>query len=154
MASQLVSGDANGWNNPAFVSATYAWGRDEIFTVNQNADVVALYERTAVGNAPPVRRLQGPATNLVAPYAIIVDSAHDELLVSNYFGNSITVYPRTARSDTPPIRSLVGGATQLDHPTDLVVDNAHDELLVANEAGSVTAYSCSSERRRRRAAGK
>jgi DNA-binding beta-propeller fold protein YncE len=103
---------------------------------------VTVYNRTASGNAPPIRTLAGAATGLKSPIGVVVDTVNNELLVANFGDDSVTVYSRTASGDTPPIRRLAGPTTGLHDPDSLAVDTVNNELLVVNVSdNSVTVYS-------------
>ena len=51
--------------------------REVLFAVNQASNNIKVYERTATGDQAPVRIIAGPATTLIAPHGIAVDSRGD-----------------------------------------------------------------------------
>ena len=86
-----------------------AWGQQELFVANFDANSITVYSRTATGDTAPIRTLAGVATGLKGPVGLVVDTANDELVVSNATNNSITVYSRTASgSVAPPPESWSG----------------------------------------------
>jgi 6-phosphogluconolactonase (cycloisomerase 2 family) len=125
---------------PVTVSPAHIVVPEELFVLRH--DKIEAYDRTATGDAAPIRTVLGPNTGLFDTAGIAVDVPNGELLAVNSSLKSITVYPRTANGDAAPIRKLSGAATGLEFPTGVVVDTEHAELLVANNAGnSITVYS-------------
>jgi hypothetical protein len=120
---------------------------NELFVVNDppSGPFITVHNRTAGGNATPLRTLGGAATGLNDPGGITLDLTHDELFVANGLGNSVTVYARTANGNATPLRTLSGAATGLDVPRGLALDLIHDELFVVNnlppQSPSITVYS-------------
>jgi DNA-binding beta-propeller fold protein YncE len=102
---------------------------------------IAVYSRTAQGDAAPRRVIRGPRTELSLPMKVFVDTVHNELFVANSGGNSILVFSRTANGDTAPIRKIQGPATGLKKPVGLFVDTKNDEVWATNpEEHSAMAY--------------
>lgn len=101
---------------------------DELVVANFEGDSITVYPRTADGNTPPLRSLQGPATGLDLLISVTVDLVHDELLVANRNG-FIRVYPRTATGNVAPVRSIQGPATGFHG---LAADLVHDELVASD----------------------
>ncbi|HYR84607.1 MAG TPA: hypothetical protein VE422_11065 [Terriglobia bacterium] len=102
---------------------------------------IAIYPRTAQGNAVPRRVIRGPKTELSLPMKVFVDIARNELFVANSGTNSILVFSRTANGDVAPIRKIQGPATGLKKPVGLVVDTKNDEVWATNpEDHSATVY--------------
>jgi DNA-binding beta-propeller fold protein YncE len=114
-----------------------AWAQVEVFVTNYLGDSVTTYSRTARGFRVPLRIIGGPATGLLAPAGIAVDTVNNEILVANI--SSITVYSLTANGDAAPLRTISGDATGLAQPIGLAVDTMRNEILVAN-ASSITVY--------------
>lgn len=139
-----------------------AWGlslspaRNEIAVSVEHESAVYIYRRGAEGFERPLRRLQGPATQMADPHGVSLDAVNGEIAVANH-GNvnsrrvvneqtsspdaksggrflppSVTFYPATADGDTKPVRVLQGDRTQLDWPMGIDVDTVHDEIAVAN----------------------
>ena len=117
-----------------------AWGEDELFVANFDANSITVYSRTASGDVAPTGTLAGAATGLSGPIGVVVDTVNDELMVTNLNNNSVTVYSRAARGNTAPIRTLAGGSTSLQLPFGVAVDVVNNEFAVAN-ASSITVYS-------------
>jgi hypothetical protein len=121
----------------------------ELFLSVQYPPQVAVYSKTASGDAKPRRLLQGPKTRFSDVHGIAIDSKNKLLYVNNW-GNvsdykvagsgrfelpSISVYPTTADGDTAPLRMIQGTKTQLDWPGAMSVDTESGDLYVANDMG-------------------
>ena len=110
------------------------------------------------GNVAPLRIISGPATGLLNPSGLAVDTVNNEILVANIGSitadsSSITVYSRTANGDAAPLRTISGAATGLAQPIGLAVDTVNNEVLVATmkpqlhhglqpDGGSATSCRC------------
>jgi hypothetical protein len=102
---------------------------------------IAVYARTARGDASPVRVISGPATRLNWPAQIFFDETRDELFVANDGDHSVLVFSATAAGDAAPVRVIKGTGTGLDNPTGVWVDAMHDEIVVSNMGNhSATVY--------------
>jgi hypothetical protein len=139
---RTITGPGTGLREPGRIIVDTV--HDEIFVANQGfgSDSITVYARSASGNAAPIRTLAGPATGLVAPLDIVLDSVHDELIVggggasTEILPTKVTVYSRTASGNTAPLRTLVvgdgvaptGGVAGV---SGVFVDTVHDELVVA-----------------------
>jgi 6-phosphogluconolactonase (cycloisomerase 2 family) len=121
----------------------------ELFLSVQYPPQVAVYSKTATGDAKPVRILEGPKTHFSDVHGIAIDSKNKLLYVTNW-GNvsdykvagsgrfeppSISVYPATADGDTAPLRVIQGPKTQLDWPGAMSVDSDTGDLYIANDMG-------------------
>ena len=137
---------------------TFPWGiavdtvNNEIIVSNvpDNSDItlndyITVYDRTANGNAPPLRTISGTSTGLNGPYGIAIDAVNNEIIVANAWNNSITIYNITANGDTAPIRTISGSSTGLVSPFGITVDTVNNEIYVSNESlpnfDSITVYS-------------
>src|SRR6185295_18658607 len=107
-----------------------AWAQVEVFVTNYLGDSVTSYSRTTRGFLVPLRTISGPATGLLAPAGVVVDTVNNEILVANM--SSITVYSLMATGDAAPLRTISGPATGLAEPIGLAVDTVHGEVLVSN----------------------
>jgi DNA-binding beta-propeller fold protein YncE len=102
---------------------------------------ITVYERTARGDAKPVRVIRGPATKLNWPAQIFFDQARDELFVANDGDHSVLVFGGMAAGDAAPVRVIKGPGTGLANPTGVWVDAANDEVVVSNMGNhSATIY--------------
>jgi DNA-binding beta-propeller fold protein YncE len=102
---------------------------------------ITVYDRTAQGDARPLRIIQGPATQLNWPAQIFFDAERDELFVANDGDHSLLVFAATATGDAAPIRIIRGAKTGLSNPTGVWVDAAHDEVVASNMGNhSATVY--------------
>ena len=96
-----------------------------------SAPSIHVFSSNAIGDAAPIRTIAGPATELVAPFAITIDTVNAELYVSDFFGSAVLVFPLAADGNTAPIRKLVDGPNSLLRwPRQLVVDTVNDEIIV------------------------
>ncbi len=89
------------------------------------------------------RSIVGPATGLLYPLGIAVDSVNNELFVSNDdhsgAGYSITVYSLStlgAGGNVTPVRTITGSATRLSSPAGIAV--VGNEIYVVNYDGFAT----------------
>lgn len=102
---------------------------------------ITVYDRTARGDAPPLRVIQGPKTRLNWPAQMYFDAQHDELFVANDGDHSILVFSATADGDAAPIRAIGGPRTSLANPTGVWVDTVHDEVVASSMGNhSATVY--------------
>src|SRR5207237_206133 len=60
---------------------------------------VLVYKKTAKGNDPPIRRLEGPRTGLADPHGIAVDSKRGLIFVANH-GNFLPTSASTGRLES------------------------------------------------------
>jgi DNA-binding beta-propeller fold protein YncE len=93
---------------------------------------ITVYRRTAQGDTPPLRVIQGPKTLLNYPVAVAMDSDHGELFVANDTTSQILVFKADANGDVAPVRMLGGPKTGIKNPTGLAVDAKNQELWVTN----------------------
>lgn len=102
---------------------------------------ITVYERTARGDAKPLRVIEGAATRLNWPGQMYFDATHDELFVANDGDHSILVFRGTDSGNATPIRVIKGAKTGLANPTGVWVDVAHQEVVVSNMSNhSATVY--------------
>jgi len=107
---------------------------------------ITVHSRLAQDNAPPVRVIRGPKTELNLPMKIFVDTVHNEIFVANSGTSAILVFSRTADGDVAPIRKLQGPATRLKRPVGLFVDVKNNELWATNpEEHNATVYTRTAE---------
>ncbi len=139
--------------------------RNELFIASQHNSAVAVWPKTAEGEEPPIRLLQGDRTRLANPTGMAFFKAKDQLFVANhgqvssrtgrpnannrpldddqavpgsgrFVEPSINVYDRGASGDTPPLRVIQGSRTQLNWPAAIAIDDRNGELYVANDIGN------------------
>jgi DNA-binding beta-propeller fold protein YncE len=102
---------------------------------------ISVYPRTASGDTPPLRVIQGSNTQLNWPTALTMDPEHGELFAVNDPTDSVTVYKADAAGDVAPIRVIKGPKTGLKNPTGVFADLTNNELWVANYGNhSATVY--------------
>jgi DNA-binding beta-propeller fold protein YncE len=107
---------------------------------------ITVHRRTAKGDEPPVRVIEGARTQLNWPAGIVVDERRGEVFVANDIGNSILVFRADAAGNVAPIRALKGPETALASPVGLFLDTKNDELWVANYGNhALTVYSPTAE---------
>lgn len=93
---------------------------------------IAIYSRTAQGDAPPLRVIQGPQTRLNLPLGIARDPRTGQIVVANSGGDSVLFLDRDASGDVAPVRVLKGPATNLKAPTGVLIDTKRNELWVTS----------------------
>ena len=122
---------------------------DELFIVNYkvaDGGSITVFPRTASGNVPPLRTIQGPLTGFNNPQGLGLDLVHDELVVANSrFGTAspgeLLFFRRIDSGDPAPIRQIGGPNTGLCNPIGLSLDLVNDEILVGNAHASTNACS-------------
>lgn len=95
---------------------------------------ITVYPRTASGDTPPLRVIQGPQSQLDWPTAMAVHPERGELFVANDTGDSVLVFRTNAEGDAAPTRVLKGPNTLIKNPTGLALDLKNNELWVTNFA--------------------
>ena len=93
---------------------------------------ITVYSRTAQFDAPPLRIIQGPNTQLNWPTALAMDSDRGELYVANDTTDSILVFKGDANGDVAPIRVLKGPRTLVKNPIGVAVDLKNQEFWVTS----------------------
>ena len=102
---------------------------------------ISIYALDAKGDAPPLRVIQGPKTQLNWPGTMSLDPETGDLYVANDVGNSVLVFRGTDSGDVGPARILRGNRTGLSSPVGVFVDAKNKELWVANLGNaSATVY--------------
>ncbi len=110
------------------------------------APSITVYDRTASGDTPPLRKIEGPRTGLNWPAGIAVDPNRGELFIANDTGNAVLVFSADASGDVAPIRVISGPDTALESPGGIFLDTTNDELWVSNYGNhSLTVYPPESE---------
>lgn len=93
---------------------------------------VTVYSRTARGDAPPLRTIQGSHTRLNQPLGIIRDPVTGDIVVANTGDDSVLFFAIDANGDAAPRRVIRGAATELNGPTGVAIDGGHKELWVTS----------------------
>ena len=107
---------------------------------------ITVYEKTASGDAAPVRVIEGPRTRLNWPTGIAIDPDNGDIYVANDTTHSILVFDADASGDTAPSRVIIGSNTGLQNPTGIVLDKEHGEMWVANFGNhTATAFGLTAE---------
>ncbi len=102
------------------------------------APSITVYALDAKGDAAPVRKIEGPKTQLNWPAQIYLDEEHDELFVANDVGDSVLVFRASDNGDAAPVRVIKGPKTWVKNPTGIFVDTKNQELVVANMGSHAT----------------
>ena len=121
----------------------WPWGREYGIpgSGSHQEPSISVHALTAKGNDKPLRRIQGPKTQLNWPTGIAFHPERREIYVANDMGPSILVFDADASGDVAPKRVLKGTRTKLANPTSVALDLKNKELWVANFGGhSATAY--------------
>lgn len=123
--------------------ANWPWGREYAVPGSgwHQEPSITVHALGAKGNDRPLRKIQGPTTQLNWPTGIAFDPDRREIFVANDMGPSILVFDADASGDVAPKRVLKGAKTKLANPTSVALDRTNGELWVANFGGhSATAY--------------
>lgn len=90
---------------------------------------ILTFAGTASGNAPPLRSIEGAATNLSVVNAVAYDPVHETIYVAeggyNAVPPNVLVFPRTADGNVAPSRMISGGNTTIGYPIGVAVTYAH-----------------------------
>ncbi len=113
-------------------SIVYDEIHDEIVVPQQFAQAILTFRGSAKGEEPPVRVIQGPLTQLIAPDRLTLDPVNNEIYVPE--GDSVLVFPREANGNVAPKRVLRGPDTKLGASA-VAVDPVHNLLIVAGSSG-------------------
>jgi hypothetical protein len=107
---------------------------NRLFVANQGASSVVIFETasTKTGNVTPDRTISGPATLLVSPVDVALDSGRNLLYVAD--GSNIFAFAAasTVNGNTPPVRTIGVGFV----PAAIFLDQTNDRLFVANSTGN------------------
>ena len=111
---------------------TYDSKREEILVPNCVAHPqIAVFARSADGNAPRTRAIEGQDTMLGRTmHGIDYDEGRDEIVVPQQFGQAILVFKGSAAGETRPIRVIQGSKTMLTALDRLAVDSVNHEIYV------------------------
>src|SRR3990172_9830856 len=108
---------------------TYDAIRDEIVVPQAFSQAILTFRGGANGEEAPLRVIQGPLTQLVAPDRLALDPVHNEIFVLER--GFLLVYPREASGNVAPIRRLEGSNTGISGFSFVAVDSIHDLLIYA-----------------------
>jgi DNA-binding beta-propeller fold protein YncE len=97
-----------------------------------DAPSITVYPAAAEGEVPPIRKIQGAATQLNWPTGIDLDPVSHEIAVANNGDNSVLLFPRTGTGEIKPARIIRGARTGIDRPMAVAIDSKNSELWVAN----------------------
>jgi DNA-binding beta-propeller fold protein YncE len=111
---------------------TYDSKREEILVPNCVAHPqIAVFARTADGNAPRTRAIEGQDTMLGRTmHGIDYDESRDEIVVPQQFGQAILIFKGSASGEQRPIRVIQGSKTMLTALDRLAVDSVNHEIYV------------------------
>lgn len=84
---------------------------NEVAASSDLANAVYVYPRTANGDVPPLRKIQGDKTQILYPEAVFIDTVNNELVVNNRGDKSILFFSRTANGNVAPLRVIRGRDT-------------------------------------------
>jgi hypothetical protein len=107
---------------------------NRLFVANKGASSVVVFENanTRTGNVTPDRTISGPATLLVTPIDVALDSGRNLLYVAD--GSNIFAFAgaSTINGNAPPVRTIGVGFVA----SAIFFDQANDRLFVADETGN------------------
>jgi len=72
----------------------------------QTTHPLSVFASDASGTDAPLRRLEGPATQLMTPAFGVYEPGEDVIYVSDFYGEAVRVYPARAGGDVAPLRVL------------------------------------------------
>ena len=124
----------------ANVRIGYDTKREQILAPNCVAHPqIAIFARTANGQASTVRRIEGQTTLLGrTQHSISYDEVHDEIVVPQPFAGAVLVFPGGASGEIPPSRIIQGPKTGLVLSDVLTIDGVHGEYFVpAGQASGI-----------------
>ena len=101
---------------------------DEIVLPQNIGQAILTFRGGANGEEAPIRMIQGPKTQLIAPNRVEVDAVHNEIFVPE--DDHVLVFPREANGDVAPLRILRGPDTRLGADA-VAVDPVHNLLIVS-----------------------
>jgi DNA-binding beta-propeller fold protein YncE len=93
---------------------------------------ITVHARTANGDVPPLRVIQGPQTQLNQPDGMTRDPVSGEIVVANTGDDSIVFFAKDAQGNASPTRVLKGPLTKLKGPVGVTIDPVKNELWVAS----------------------
>jgi hypothetical protein len=97
---------------------------------------IAVFARTANGNAQTVRRIEGQGTMLGrTQHSVFYDEFHDEIVIPQPFAGAVLTFPGAANGETPPLRIIQGPKTGLALNDVMTVDPVHNEYFVPRGQG-------------------
>jgi hypothetical protein len=121
--------------------------RDELLAVNGTTATIDFYSRLgdiygrrSERRLDSLRKLGGPATNMISPSAVAVDTAHGEIFVADRGANQILVFDWRARDNAAPRRVLSGGSTSIFEPAAISYLPSSDQIEVVNGDGDVLRF--------------
>ena len=121
----------------------------KLYVTNDTGNSILRFDNalaaTTTGNLIPAATIQGAATNLARPQAIVLDVAADRLFVADLGGPAILIFDSvsTKTGNVAPTRSIAGGATNLTGPVGVALDQTRNLLYVA-DGPDVLVYSSAS----------
>jgi DNA-binding beta-propeller fold protein YncE len=124
----------DGINNEIIVANHDSWGGGAGDDTGSGKFVpfsITVYRREENGDVKPLRTIQGPATQLVLPMKLHVDTVNNEIAVANG-DDSVLMFSRTANGNAAPLRRIHGPSTGLANPTGVYIDVKNNEVWVAN----------------------
>jgi hypothetical protein len=104
--------------------------------VDSGDDSVLVFQRTATGNAAPIRKIGGPKTQIRNIYGMSVDSVHNVIVVANRVdlggresNDGILIFNRTDEGDVAPRGVIAGPKTGIIKIRQVVVDEERGQIF-------------------------
>jgi hypothetical protein len=104
--------------------------------VDSGDDSVLVFNRTAAGDVPPLRKLGGPKTQIRNIYGMAVDSVHNLIVIGNRVdlggrnsSDGILVFNRTDNGDVVPRGVIAGPRTGIIKIRQVVVDEERGQIF-------------------------
>lgn len=105
---------------------------DEIVVPQQFGQAILVFRASSRGEEPPIRVIQGPATQLIALDRLAVDPYNNEIYVPE--GDNVLVFDRTANGNVAPKRILGGPDTGFTAAGSVAIDRTRNLLIVGASA--------------------
>lgn len=99
---------------------------------------LSVFASDATGSVAPLRRLEGPATQLMTPAFGVYEPGEGVIYVSDFYGEAVRVYPARAGGDVAPLRVLNPPSLAQTRASAPVL--AHGELLVISTNCCIYTY--------------
>jgi DNA-binding beta-propeller fold protein YncE len=131
---RILQGDKTGLVQP---DTLYVDLEHDEMIVDSGDDSVLVFDRTASGNVPPIRRIGGPKTHINNIYGMSVDSLHNLIVVANRVesggrtsDDGILIFNRTDNGDVAPRAVIAGPHTGIIKIRQVVVDDVRGQIFV------------------------
>ncbi len=127
-----LAGGSTRLTRPSFL--TIHPTNNELIVCDPGSQAIIFYADplSIEGNVPPTRILVGPATEMVAPDQVYVDSETDELYVLDRGANFVLVYSAASSIEgaVAPVRRIGGPTSGISNPASFIVNPSAARMTV------------------------